>query len=225
MPQTYFVTGANRGIGLEFARQLSARGDRVLATCRDPARAAELASVASRVVRLDLTDPASLGALPPELGEQPVDVLICNAGVSAEGKSVATLDGAELRRVLDVNAVAPILVAQALLPALRRGSRKLVCNITSQLGSIANNTGGSTYAYRASKAALNMLTVSMANELRPEGFTCVAVHPGWVRTDMGGPNATLAPDEAVRSMLSVLDKLSPASTGRFLNYDGAPMPW
>src|SRR5690606_22411454 len=137
----------------------------------------------------------------------PIDVLINNAGVSSAGKKLESLDAAELQHVMMVNAIAPVLVARALLPNLRAGRRRLIVNITSQLGSIANNTGGSSYGYRASKAALNMLTRSMANELRGEGFTCIAVHPGWVKTDMGGEEAPLAPEESARDLLALIGRV------------------
>ena len=116
-------------------------------------------------------------------------------------------------------------VTQALLPSLRRGDRKLVVNITSGLGSIERNTRGGYYGYRESKAALNMFTRTLAAELRPEGFTCVAVRPGWVRTDMGGPNAPLSPQESIRGMISVMGRLKPEASGRFLSHDGQEIPW
>lgn len=225
MPSTYLITGANRGIGLEFARQLTARGDTVIATRRDASRAGEIERVASRVIDLDVSDPASIAALPAALGDAPIDVLINNAGVSAEAKTLEDCTAAELQSVFMVNSTAPMLVGRAALPSLRAGRRKHIVNITSQLGSIANNTGGSSYAYRASKAALNMLTRSMANELVPEGFVCVAVHPGWVRTDMGGAAAPLMPAKAVAAMIRLFDRLDAADNGKFLSFDGTPLPW
>jgi NAD(P)-dependent dehydrogenase (short-subunit alcohol dehydrogenase family) len=152
-------------------------------------------------------------------------VLINNAGVSSTAKSISELTMEELQRVFAINASAPMLVAAALLPNLRLGARKVVMNISSQLASIANNKGGSTYPYRASKTALNQLTVCMANELRADGFCCVCVHPGWVKTDMGGPNAPLLPPESAGYLIRLLDGLTPAKSGSFLNYDGATMPW
>lgn len=225
MPTTWLITGASRGIGLEFVRQLAARGERVLATARDPAKAPELARLAAAVLPMEATDDRSVLALRDRLEGQAVDVLVNNAGVSSQTKNLAELTSESLLGVLHVNAAAPMVVTRAALPALRRGQRKLVVNISSQLGSITNNSGGSTYGYRASKAALNMLTVCAANELRGEGFTCVAFHPGWVRTDMGGPEAPLTPERSVSSMLSAFDRLGPADSGRFLNYDGSPLPW
>jgi NAD(P)-dependent dehydrogenase (short-subunit alcohol dehydrogenase family) len=223
--RTYLVTGANRGLGLEFARQLAARGDTVLATARDRARAGDLAATKARVFALDAADERSIAALPAALANQPIDVLINNAGVSADDKSIAQATGKEMETVFRVNAFAPVLVSNALLANLRAGRRRLIVNITSQLGSLTNYTGGWSYAYCASKAALNMFTRAMAAELKNDGITCVALHPGWVQTDMGGPNAPLQPEESVRSMLKVIDSLGAASSGRFLNYDGKPIDW
>lgn len=222
---TILVTGANRGIGLEFVRQLKAKGHRVIGTARRPSDAPELGKLADKVIGLDVTELASIEALPGPLGGEGIDWLINNAGISSQTKSIATMDAADLRRVLEVNAVGPIMVTKALLPLLRKGAGKKVVNISSQLGSIANNTGGSTYGYRASKSALNQLTVCLSNELKPEGFVCVAMHPGWVRTDMGGPNATLSPEQSVSSLVKVIEGLSAGDSGRFLNYDGQALPW
>lgn len=174
---------------------------------------------------LDVTDQASIDSLAKALAGVPIDVLINNAGVSSTSKNLASTDAAELARCFAVNSTGPVMVTKALLPNLRTGGRKLVVNISSQLASIANNSGGSTYAYRASKTALNQLTVCMANELRAEGFTFVAMHPGWVKTDMGGPNAPLTPQQAVDFMHATIEKLTSAQSGKFLNYDGAVLPW
>lgn len=225
MPTTYLVTGASRGLGFEFARQLLARGNRVMATVRDPAGARELIRLGAWVLTLDVSSPESIAALSEQMRGEPVDILINNAGVSSTSKSIADLEARELAHVLFVNAVAPLLVTRAVLPHLRAAPVRRVIQITSQLGSITNNTGGSSYGYRASKAALNQMNRSLANELGPEGFTCVAMHPGWVRTDMGGPEATLAVDHAVSTMLGTLDGLSRADNGRFINYDGTALPW
>ena len=229
---TYLITGANRGIGLEFVRQLTARGDSVIGTARDPeALSAEARAVPGvRWVALEVADPASIDSLPTRLaglgaGVGAIDVLINNAGVSSTAKTLAELTAAELHRVFAVNTFAPLLVTKALMPLLTAGTRKLIVNITSQLGSITNNTGGSTYPYRASKTGLNQLNASLANELRPTGFTCLAMHPGWVQTDMGGKQATLTPETSVRHLLSVIDRAESGMSGRFFNYDGTPLPW
>jgi NAD(P)-dependent dehydrogenase (short-subunit alcohol dehydrogenase family) len=226
---TYLVTGANRGIGLELVKQLSSKpGAVVIGTTRSvaklPADAGFLQGV--RWVELDVSDWGSIESLPERLGGvDAIDVLINNAGVSSPARLLADVTGPELERVFRVNTFAPLLVTKALLPKLVAGSRKLVLNITSQLGSIANNTGGSSYAYRASKTGLNQLTVSLANELRPMGIACVMAHPGWVQTDMGGKEATLTPEVSVRGLVSIVDQAELSMSGRFLNYDGNPLPW
>jgi NAD(P)-dependent dehydrogenase (short-subunit alcohol dehydrogenase family) len=222
---TWLITGANRGIGLEMVRQLAAKGERVIATARDPGAATELRSIAAQILPLDVASPASVEALGVAIQGLPIDVLVNNAGVSSTSKTLATIDAAEMARVMAINAMGPILTTKAAIDSLRAGSRKVVVHITSQLGSIANNSGGSTYAYRASKAALNQFNRSLSNELAPEGFTCVAIHPGWVKTDMGGPSAHLTPEQSVRSMLGVIATLGVDRSGAFLNYDGQPLPW
>lgn len=225
MPSTFLVTGATRGIGLEFARQLSQRGDDVLATARDPKNAGELTSFRLSIGGLDVSDPISIEGLTEALAGRPIDVLINNAGVGSPTKSINDCTADELQRVFMINSVAPMLVAKAVLPSLRLGSRKLIVNISSQLASITNNTGGSSYAYRASKTALNQLNKSLANELGAEGFTCVVVHPGWVRTDMGGANAPIVPADSVKLLLKLIDALTPADNGKFFNNDGTVLPW
>lgn len=224
---TYLITGANRGLGLEFARQLSTRGKDtvILATAREPDKAADLARLVHEVLPLDVAEPASHEELARKLAGRPVDVLINNAGVSSDANKLEKLTMAELQRVFAVNSFAPLLIARALMANLRAGQRKTIFNITSQLGSITNNKGGSSYPYRASKTALNQLTVSLANELRGEGFTCVMVHPGWVKTDMGGPNATLTPEQSIEGMLKLLDGLKTDDTGKFYDYSGKILPW
>ena len=224
---TYLITGANRGLGLEFARQLSTRKDetRIIATAREVEKATDLSRLVHDVIPLDVADPRSIERLPDLIKDRPIDILINNAGIGSKSNSIEKLDHEELARVFSVNSVGPMLVTRALLPNLRAGQRKTVFNISSQLGSITNNHGGSSYGYRASKAALNMLTVSLSNELKKDGFTCVVAHPGWVQTDMGGPNATLKPEESISALLKVIDGLKPDDTGKFFNYDGKTLPW
>jgi NAD(P)-dependent dehydrogenase (short-subunit alcohol dehydrogenase family) len=225
MAHTFLVTGSNRGLGLEFVKQLSARGDIVIGTARDVAKAGEDADHAASIVPLELSDPASIEALPTHVGDRAIDVLINNAGVSSDTNALAKVRMDEMQRVFTINSFAPVLVAKALLPNLRKGKRKLIVTVSSQLGSITNNSGGSSYAYRGSKAAVNMLTVSLHHELKGEGFACVVVHPGWVQTDMGGPNAPLKPDQSVASLIALIDKLVAGDSGKFFNYDGTTLPW
>jgi len=222
---TIFLTGASRGIGLELATQLRAAGHHVIATVRDRAASGPLVEAGVRAIQLDVTDFAAVDAIAERLDDAPVDVLINNAGVSSTSKTIAECTAPELARVINVNSIAPLMLARALLPNLRASQRRCVMNVSSQLASITNHKGGSSYGYRASKCALNMLTVCLAKELAPEGFTCVAVHPGWVRTDMGGQAAPLLPAQSASFLIERMNSLTPGLSGKFLNYDGTELPW
>lgn len=222
---TWLVTGAGRGIGLELARQLTARGDQVIGTVRDLGRGETLRALGARVELLEVADPASIAALAARLDGVTLDAVINNAGIQDDEPGIADLDLDEVARYLAINALAPIRVVQALLPQLRAGSRRLIAHLSSDLGSIGANTSGGYYGYRASKAALNMLNRTLAEELGREAFTCLVLHPGWVQTDMGGPSAPLAVTDSVRGLLAVLDRCGPADNGRFLDHLGSDVPW
>lgn len=223
--RTVLVTGANRGLGLEFARQLHAAGAKVIGTARKPDSAKDLKALGVRVEQLDVADPASVAALAERLDGEALDILLNNAGIFINRGSFDTEDPADFLKVLDVNTVGPLRVTQALLPNLRLGERRLVMNMSSGLGSIAGNGRGSMAAYRTSKAGLNMLTRTMAGDLSDEKFICVAMSPGWVRTDMGGEDANLSPEESVAGMLSVLAPLTPEDSGKYLAFDGKELEW
>jgi NAD(P)-dependent dehydrogenase (short-subunit alcohol dehydrogenase family) len=225
MESTYVITAANRGLGLEFARQLSQRGDRVIATARQPKLAKDLKALDVAVYPLDVRDGESVREFSAALQDAAVDVLINNAGIGVSSKSFEELDFGELITFFDVNSVGALRVTRALLPHLRRGERKVVANISSMMGSIGDNRSGEAYEYRASKAALNMLTRSLAIDMREEGFTCVVLHPGWVATDMGGSEAPLQAPDSVRGMIEVLDRLTINDSGAFLDYTGKRVPW
>jgi len=222
---TVLVTGANRGIGLEYARQFAARGYEVIGTARDPSDARELSAVAQRVEQLDVTDPASVAALARRLDGVAIDILVNNAGMFDRGDvTVDKVDFGIMERTFAVNTLGPLRTVQALLPNLRQGKRKVIVNMSSQLGSI-ENSNGRWYAYRASKAALNQVNKILSVELGPEGFICTVLHPGWVRTDMGGSNATYSPQESVKGLITLIEKLRPSDNGRFLDFKGDPIPW
>jgi len=221
----YVVTGANRGIGLAFARELSRRDEIVIATARNPAKARELAALKVRVETLDVADTKSVSAFGRSLAGQPIDVLINNAGIGKAGPGIDKLPLEDLETHFRVNAIGPVALTQALLPNLRAARRRTVVNLSSGLGSISGNTDGGWYAYRASKAALNQLTRTMAAELAGESFICISISPGWVRTDMGGSGATLSPEQSVAAMLKVIDRLEPRDTGRFRDHRGKDVPW
>lgn len=225
MTKTYVVTACNRGLGLEFARQLSGRGDRVIATARVPESATELTRLDVEVAQLDVTDAASLDRWGATLADESVDVLINNAGVGVQSTPLDELDFAEMERFFAVNTIGPLRVIRALLPALRCGADKKIVNLTSRMGSIQDNSSGAAYSYRASKAALNMVTRSLAIDLGPQGFVCTVLHPGWVMTDMGGKMAPVAAEDSVSGMLRVIAALTPDDNGEFYDFTGARVPW
>jgi NAD(P)-dependent dehydrogenase (short-subunit alcohol dehydrogenase family) len=222
---TVLVTGANRGLGLEFARQYSQAGWKVIGTARNPETATELKALEVNVLQLDVANAESVAALARSLKGQPIDLLINNAGIFPRVSSLAEVDFDDVARTLEVNTVGPMRVTRALLPNLRAGKSRQIVNITSGLGSIENNTFGQYYGYRESKAALNMFTRTLALELKDEGITCIVMSPGWVRTDMGGPNANLSPNESITGMRKVIEDLTLADTGSYWNYDGTTLPW
>jgi len=218
------VTGANRGIGLAFARELARRGQKVIGTARDPSRARELSETGARVEPLNVADAGSIAGLAARIASEPLDVLIHNAGRGGGASKIADLAPGEAEAFFSVNALGPMLLTRALLGNLERGRRRTIVGITSGLGSIAQSNGG-WYAYRASKAALNMFLRTLAAELTPGRFISVVLSPGWVKTDMGGAGATLTPERSVRGMLEVIDRLTPNETGGFLDYRGREQPW
>jgi NAD(P)-dependent dehydrogenase (short-subunit alcohol dehydrogenase family) len=224
MSHTYLVTGASRGLGAEFARQLRERGHTVFAAVRDPSAAGEAARAGAKVVRLDVDRPETFDTFARTL-DAPLDVLVNNAGIAADDASLQSLTADTMDRVFRTNVIGPALLTKALLPLLRRGNRKVVVNVSSGLGSLAATPGGFSYAYCASKSALNMLTVLMHRELAGDGLTVVSLDPGWNRTDMGGAAAPLDPTDSVRAMVAILDRLRPAESGMFLGYDGQQRPW
>jgi NAD(P)-dependent dehydrogenase (short-subunit alcohol dehydrogenase family) len=222
MDMRVVVTGANRGIGLELARQLAARGDSVVAAVRDPSRAGRARALERALVfPCDVTSDASVAAFADSL-TGPVDVLVNNAGVLGKDDAFEHLDFADMLRVYDTNALGAIRMARALLPHLRAGQAKKILNVSTGMGSIADNGSGGSWAYRLSKAALNMATKNLAIELRDDGISCVAVNPGWVRTDMGGAGAPMPVEESARRLLRIVDSMRLDASGSFLNYDGKP---
>ncbi|HKE14831.1 MAG TPA: SDR family oxidoreductase [Kofleriaceae bacterium] len=222
---TWLVTGANRGIGLELCRQLAARGDEVIATAREPDGADELRGLGVRVEPLELRDQDSADRLARALEGAALDVLVNNAGRGGAGPGIGELDWEIIADHFAVNAIGPMRVAQALLPALRRGRARKIAHLSSDLASIGGNLSGGYYGYRSSKAALNMMNRSLAHELRPEGFICLALHPGWLQTDMGGPRAPVPVADGVARVLRVIDSAGPGDSGKFVSYSGAELPW
>lgn len=223
---TVLVTGAGRGLGLEFARQYAADGWRVIATVRDVKKAKDLGALGSKVEAhsLDVTDLKAVAALGRELARDSIDVAIANAGVSlARNMTPGAIDEAAWIETLKVNTFAPLALAGAVLGSVERSEGKRLIAITSRLGSIGANDAGGQYAYRSSKAALNAAWRSLALDHR--GVIAVVLHPGWVKTDMGGAGAPVSPKESIAGMRRVIARLTPADSGRFFNYDGAAIPW
>jgi NAD(P)-dependent dehydrogenase (short-subunit alcohol dehydrogenase family) len=219
---TILITGAGRGLGYELARQYVADGWRVIGTLRT-AQAKLPAHVERQVA--DVTDRKQIAALAKALRGMALDVLFCNAGISGKrGMALGSFDYESWEEVLRVNLLGAAAVAEALLPNLLAGERKLIAMMSSRLGSIAE-ASGMTLPYATSKAALNMLVKGLAAQLGPKGMTVVALSPGWVRTDMGGASAPLAPETSVAGLRQVIAGLTPRDSGKFLSHDGSPIPW
>ena len=237
---TALITGANRGLGLEFVRRLSLMGWRVLATCRSPGQAEALNRIAAEsrhgveVHQLDVVDPQSIDALSAALGDGAVDLLVCNAGVSRMKQALIT--GAEGQRIQDVddalwfeafctNAIGPLRVAAAFADRVAASELRLMAFMSTRMSVAGQDSSGAYYMYRASKAALNVVVKNLSIELAPRGITCVALHPGWVRTDMGGPNADVSPEESVSGMVKILLDAKLPKKVQFLDYRGETVPW
>jgi len=225
---TALITGANRGIGLEFSRQYAAMGWRVIATCRDPGSAADLKSISGdvSVEAMDVSDYANIQSLAKSLKREAIDVLVNNAGIHGPRPSrVGGIDYDAWAEVLKINTMGPMKVSEAFVEHVARSDLNTIVTITSKMGSIADNESGGAYPYRSSKAAVNAVMKSLAVDLRPRGITVVVFHPGWVATDMGGPSAPVGPDESVAGMIKTISKLKLSDSGKFLNYDGKKVAW
>lgn len=225
------ITGANRGLGFEFARQYAQAGAAVIATCRRPGEASRLRILARehpervKIHPLDVIDDASIDALASVLADEPVNVLVNNAGVSPRGERFENIEAHAMLDVFHVNSVAPLVLARKLHPLLARADGARIVNISSAMGSLTRKDYGRHYSYAASKAALNMITRAAAHDLSADGIIVVALHPGWVQTDLGGTQATLSPTESVAGMRRVISRLRPEDSGTFLTWAGQAHPW
>jgi NAD(P)-dependent dehydrogenase (short-subunit alcohol dehydrogenase family) len=225
------VTGANRGLGLALVQALLARGDRVVACCRHPGRAGALNALAGEhpnrlhLLPLDVAKPASIRELAAELPLvcERLDLLVNNAGLLVSGERFGTLDPEALDASFRTNAMGPLLLTEALADRLADGAR--VANLSSVMGAIGEVSEFRAPSYAISKAAQNMATAQLAHALAPRGIVVVALHPGWVQTEMGGPKATVAPEQSAAGLLEVIAGLRPADSGRFLDWRGKPLPW
>lgn len=226
---TVLITGANRGIGLGLTKHYLRIGAQVTATYRNPADSEELLALCGnydnlKVRQLEITDYQAVHQLTHEFEQ--LDILINNAGYyGPKGTSFGFTDVEEWRKVLEVNTIAPLKLVEALYSKMKRSPIKQVACISSKVGSITENTSGGGYIYRSSKAALNSVVKSLHNDLNEEGFTVLALHPGWVQTRMGGPNALITVSESVAGLARVLENVTDKDSGGFYNYDGQPLPW
>lgn len=222
------ITGANRGIGLEFTRQYLARGENVIACTRVPQQAAELLQLKSpqlEIIALDVSREDSILALAGHLAGRSISLYINNAGVYGQKQDLDQVDPEEWLEVFRINTIAPLLLTRVLLPFMDQQSPGKMVYLSSKMGSIAENSSGSTYVYRSSKTALNQVVKSLSIDLTKEGISVAALHPGWVRTDMGGPNGLIDTQTSVTGLMQVIDGLDQTTNGRFFNYDGSEIPW
>ncbi|KAI8148445.1 4-dihydrotrisporin dehydrogenase [Fennellomyces sp. T-0311] len=234
MALTYVVTGASRGLGAEFVRQLSSNGHTVIACARNPSGSKELMEfVDNKLVYAVIMDVADVNSIKTaaekiqQIAPQGIDVLINNAGISGDALSLPAMEFSHLdfTEIFQTNVVGTFVTTQTLLPLLRKKNTRQIINITSGAGSIELTTIPIGTPYRASKAALNMMTKSIASQLGPEGFIVVPLSPGWVLTESGGPNAQITRDVSISGMINVLNHLTSESNGKFINYDGTVFPW
>ena len=230
--QTILITGANRGIGLGHARAFAERSAKVYATARAPAEAGDLRALAAahpgsvELLDYDAAEPGAAAALKAALAGAPLDLLFANAGIIGAGSQhLGAVEPDGMLETFRINAVAPLMLAEALAANVAASQRKLMAFQSSLMGSLADNGSGGYYAYRCAKAALNMVARGLAQDLRAEGVISVALHPGWVRSSMGGPSAKLTIDDCVAAQQRLLDQLQPSDSGKFFNYDGRELPW
>ena len=230
---TVLITGANRGIGLEFARQYAADGWQVVACCRQPQQAEALNRLADQyqdrfsIHRLDVRELTEIDQLSHKLQDLPIDILINNAGVypHAQNGEFGHISYDDWMEAFRVNTFAPLKMVEALIEQIACSQLKIVATITSKMGSIADNQRGGSYIYRSSKAAVNMVVKSLAIDLQPRGIIAVLLHPGWVQTDMGGRGALISTKQSVTGMKSILGRVTHSDTGKFIAYDGQHIPW
>ena len=229
--QTILITGANRGLGLEMVKQYLQAGWHVIACCRTPRKARELAALANSatgqltILGLDVQQVKQVQRLPSRLKDQPIDILVNNAGIFKSYNSQLAKTSTAWLETFQINTIAPALMAKSLVEQVAASQRKIIVNISSVIGSIAACADPKYFLYGASKAALNYASKSLALELKPRGITVAAIHPGWVKTDMGGVNAELTATESVAGIRQVLDALSLEKTGIFCDYKGEVIPY
>lgn len=231
MTKNVFITGANRGIGLELTRQYLAAGEKVFASARDPSieslsRLTERYPDNLKIVMLDVTDESNIQTVAGSLESTSIDLLINNAGLfHSKHEDFSSLNPDIWIEEFRVNSIAPFLVTRALKSNLANANSSVVGMISSKMGSMGDNQSGGSYSYRSSKAALNAVSVSLANDLSDLDISVVALHPGWVQTDMGGPNGLIDVETSATGLKAILDKAGKAESGKFYDYSGKQLPW
>jgi NAD(P)-dependent dehydrogenase (short-subunit alcohol dehydrogenase family) len=232
MKLSILITGTNRGIGLELARVFSQYDWDVIACCRKPDEALALKSIQAategrlKIKKLDVTSDKEIAELKEELAEKDIDILLNNAGTfGPEQQEFGSLDEKLWLETFKVNTIAPYKMVRALLDNISRSQRRIIATITSEMGSLSSNGSGGYYGYRTSKAAANMVMKNLSLDLHTKRIICVALHPGWVRTRMGGKNAPLSPEESAVQLFKVLTSLGEEQNGAFLNYRGENIHW
>lgn len=228
---TVLITGANRGIGLEFCKYYLNKGYLVYACCRNKENAKQLTELLNHypqyliLLELNLEDEESINKLKTHLKDQPIDILINNAGIYSVPGEDDQMSNRAWKAFFQVNSISPYLVAQTLLANIKAGNQKKIINISSNMGSISLDNDGLNVPYRASKAALNAITKSCSVLHKNESLIFISLHPGWVRTDMGGPNGMLSSEESVSAMAPFIDRLTLEDSGKYYSYDGSQLPW
>ena len=228
---TVLITGANRGIGLELTRQFAEDGWQVLACCRKPEEATGLSELIENGLpiekfALDVTDYQQMSSLSNQLKGRPIDILLSNAGIyGPKGIGFGNVDPVEWRQVLEVNTIAPLMLVQAFVDQVASSGRKLVAVISSKVGSIADNGSGGSYLYRSSKTAVNQVVKCLSIDLSDRGISVISLHPGWVQTEMGGPNAEISTGQSVSGLKAILETAGFEQNGEFIEYDGSRIPW
>ena len=228
---TILITGANRGIGLELTDQFSADGWQVLACCRNPDNSPELQGLSNahsgvEVHALEVTDYEQMSALSARLAGRPIDILLSNAGIyGPRGAVFGEVEPASWRKVFEVNTIAPLMLAQAFVEQVAASRQKLMAVISSKMGSIADNGSGGSYIYRSSKTAVNQVVKSLSIDLAGRGIAVVTLHPGWVRTDMGGAGAETGVGDSVSGLKGILQSAGIAQSGQFFEFSGNSIPW
>lgn len=225
--KTTLITGANKGLGLEFARQLKDKGYYVIGCCRNPSKANELNELADEIIQLDVTNDQDIASLKLTLNNRPIDLLVNNAGTSGEqGVTIGNINRDNFLELINVNCISVVKLSDALLTNIQVSQEKSILVISSRMGSISDNERGKSYAYRASKAALNCVMRSFAIDVQDKGIHVMLIHPGWVKTAMGGPDALIDVQTSVAGILKQAEKELPNSHAETLyRFDGDLIAW